>query len=520
MNKFPFGIETNSGNAIRPAIRFLDNLATGLYLENRDRICITQNGVKALAISNGNFEISRNLKLPKDAVAGATLTSDAEGNASWKITSTCGSFAWNSIYKDLNVGTTNNEKKITFNPSMYSVPIASLSLECNEAIDGFNLYIKDKTSSGMTIFANSFMSKQISDVTTNYYALCQLLNGNIGTCFYNTEADRIQFVSKSPTELVDTTSAVLVDDTPVAGPCDICIVDDKPAIVYIADNGTSDEWRYVSSKDIYGQEWNDPVIILTASTYVHFDKSVVRLIVNTDKQIVFLNDENGAAKTVISTDGGATWGSPIGVSNLVNHQILDVKLIHGMPAVIAKSNVTNVMYYVRANVADGSAWPIGATQLYRDNGTSMFAKLSDCTLDYVNDTLTIIATENTSNQLYIASATDNNGAVWDPFKLLDGNIHGTVDTFPCLFNNNGTSYLVYNTSFGLPSEKKLILFDKNGIASQPKSFISSLEEAGDHQTLPCTSGYNIMAMSSAEAITMLKFYGDDLVVNWTCQLAP
>src|SRR6185369_9131761 len=240
MNKFPFGIETNSGNAIRPAIRFLDNLATGLYLENRDRICITQNGVKALAISNGNFEISRNLKLPKDAVAGATLTSDAEGNASWKITSTCGSFAWNSIYKDLNVGTTNNEKKITFNPSMNSTPIASLSLECNEAIDGFNLYIKDKTSSGMTIFSNSFMTKQISDVTTNYYALCQLLNGNIGTCFYNTEADRIQFVSKSPTERTDTTSAVLVDDTPVAGPCDIGIVDDKPAIVYIADNGTSD----------------------------------------------------------------------------------------------------------------------------------------------------------------------------------------------------------------------------------------------------------------------------------------
>jgi hypothetical protein len=519
MNKFPFGIETNSGNSIRPAIRFLDNLSTGLFLENRERFCITQNGAKAISIDNCTLEILRNLKLSKNAANGANLVSDADGNATWKITSTCGSFQWNSIYINLNVGTTNNENIITFNTGMDSAPIVGLSLESNVAVDDFNLYVKDKTASGMTIFSNSFMTKQIADVTTNYFSLCHLLNGNIGTCFYNTDADRVQFVSNSPTTLTDTTSAVIVDDTPVAGPCDIALVGDKPAIVYIADNGVSDEWRYVISKDIYGQDWNTPVILLTASTYVHFSHSVVKILVIEDKQIVFLNGESGGAIAIVSSDGGTTWGPPISISNLVNHQILDVKNINGIPAVLAKSNTTSIMYYVRASTADAASWPIGATQLYRDNETSMYAKSCDCTLGYVNNTLTIVATENTTNELYIASATDNNGSIWGAFSLLDGSITGTVNTFPHLFNNNNTSYLVYNTFCGLPSEKKLISFDESGTASQPRSFISSLEDAGNHYVLSCTSGYNIMAISSAEAITMLKFYGDDLVVNWTCRLA-
>jgi hypothetical protein len=525
MTKFPSGIQTNNGRASRPAIGFIDEPSTGIFLDSKMRLCLAQRGIKTLSIDNCNFELFRNLKIAKDAIAGATLVSDADGIASWKTTSISGSFPWNSIYKSLNVGTTNNENKIAF--TMLSAPIVSLALESNVAIDGFSVYIKNKTCCGMTIYSNSFMTKQIADVTTNYFALCQLLNGNIGTCFYNTDADRIEFVSKSPTTLTDITQAVIIDDTPVAGPCDIATVNDIPAIVYIADSADSDEWRYVSAKDIYGQDWNSPVTILTASTYVHFGNSVVKLIVNDGSQIVFLNDETGAAKAVISSDGGTTWGEPIGVSNLVNHQILDVKVIHGIPAVIAKSNVTNIMYYVRASKTDASSWPIGATQLYRDSETSpgtspetpMFAKSRDCTLGYVNDTLTIVATENTSNALYIASATDNNGSVWEPFKVLDDDITNEVDTFPCLFRNNNTSYLVYNTFSGLPSEKKLISFDNDGAPSQPRSFISSLDDAGNHQVLPCTSGINIMAISSAEAITMLKFCGDDLVINWGCQLA-
>jgi len=520
MNKFPYGIETNDGSSMRPALRFLTNLSTGVYLDNKQKLCLSQNGVKALSIDNYNFEILRSVKLTKGASAGAHLVSDASGNASWQTTNVCGSFPWNSIYKKLNVGLSNNEAPIVFAQSLASVPVTTLSLESNVAIYDFNLFIKNKTNNGLTIFADSFMTKPIVTSTIDHFAICTLINDNIGTVFYNIDADRIEFVANSPTSLTGDAPAVIVDDTSAVGPCDIAVVNEMPAIIYIADNGNVDEWRYVSAKDIYGKSWNTPVTLLSSTADINFTQTSIHLLVNNEYVLVFLNDQTGCAKILISADNGVTWGSALNISNLNNHQILDVKIVNGIPAVIARSNVTSVLYYVRANKDDGSSWPIGATQLYRDNGTSMFAKSSSATLDYVNSTLTIIATENTTNKLYIASATDSNGAIWGTFVILDENI-STTNPSPCLFNNGGTTYVVYNVYLGIPSEKKLITFNKNGIPSAPRSFICTLESASEHRVLQCSdsSSYNIMAITSAEALTMLKFYGDDLVVNWSCNAA-
>jgi hypothetical protein len=515
-NKFPSGILTNSGTPMRPPHSFLENVGTGMYLMNKTDLCFAQDGERALAIDNANYTLFRNLKISKGAANGAKLVSNATGVATWKTTSLYNSFQWNSIYKTLDIETQNNEKTIVFDNNMESTPVTVITQESNAAVDNFGLYVKNKSNAGFTVFSNSFMSKSALTQTVDTFASCRLPNGNIGIAYYDLEHDRIKFISRSTTTRTDNFEAITIDDTSAIGPCDIAIVNGAPAIVYVVDNGEADEWRYVAANEATGDTWGSPQTLLTSTTDVTFTQSAVFLRVIDNKPIVFLNNEAGAAKSITGTLGeGISWTSPVSVSNLVNHQILDVTVVDGNPAVIAKSNSVHNIYYVRANNATASAWPVGAIQLYKDVGVSLFTLASSCILGHINGVLSIVATERTTNKLWIAKADGAEGA-WNSFSLLAS--PSTSSTHPRLFQNNDTTYLIYNSYTGSPSEKTLVEFDSVAVPTT-SSFISTLNLTADHQVIANESdGNNLLLLASENALTLLKFYGNDLVVNWGASL--
>lgn len=512
-------IRTNDGHPMLPSLSFISNPTCGLYLKDTKELAIASTGQILATFDNNKIEFFKNLKISNGASNGALLTSDVNGNATWEVSKSHGEFKWNSLYASLDLETTNNINTITFPANLKSKPSISLTKESNHVVDNFDLYIKNVTSEGFTIYSNSFMSKQILNLSIGDYSVCRLANNtDIGICYYNNNSDRIEFIT------IDNNCQILlepiiIDNISTSNICEMIIVDGHPAIVYIADNGEEDEWRYIRASNAAGSVWSSPITLLTSTEDITFLTNTIFLRIVDGVPAVFLNTETGRAKIIKSSDlDGTTWNSPINISNLTNHQILDVKIIQGNPAIIAKSNVTNYLYYVRSSNINGVSWPVGATQLFKTDSVALAVNDGKCcnTLDIINNTVCIITSELSTNIIHITQANDNYGTTWKSGEVLVTS--NTNNAFPRIFKNNDTTYMIYNDYTGSPSEKNIIEFSTTKLTEFNKTsgFIKSLNFCTDHQILSnITDGNNVIIMASENSLSFLKFYGNDLSIHWS-----
>lgn len=510
---FATGVKANNGNPTSPAFSFITNNSTGFYLDSDGSICVTNNG-SIVAKFGQTIELLNNLRISQNVSNRAVLSSNENGTASWEVRNLYGEFKWNSLYKWLDIDSANNSIDIVFDDECSRRPSISLTKESDSVISNFDLFIKDKTKHGFKIFSNSFMSKKVLIGNTGEYATCSLVNGGVGIVYYNFDLDRMEYIYSDADYIFS--QPVVIDENSAIGICDIAIVDESPAVIYMADDGSNDKWRYARASNQDGSAWGEPVILLTSTEDMTFMSNSLFLRMVNNKPCVFVNNEVGRAMVIISTDiHGDVWNTPISISNLVNHQILDVKIVEGAPAVIAKSTITSEMFYVRSQNDRGDAWPLGAIKLYKSGHNPILVNVGkSCnSLAIINDTVCIITTEASTNSLYISQALDIYGNTWSSYELLTTT--NTSNVYPRVFVNNGTSYLMYNSYSGNPSEKSLLEFKADNTVEK-SCLISSLLNCMDHQILPCDKdGHNTVILDTNQTLVLLKFYGNDFVINWS-----
>lgn len=522
---FSNGIDVNDGTPYNPALRFLTNRTTGIYLDNDKSLGISVTGVPNTIFHEDCIEMRQNLRISKNAVDKAILTSDSNGNAAWIVKSICKEFKWNSIYKWLDPNTLNNENVISFDNAMNKLPVITLTKESDFPISNVELYVKNKSVNGFTIYSDTFMSKLVLEGDIANYTICHLSTG-VGICYYNVVSDRMEYIYSND-EYSVFSSPIVIDDISAIGICSITMVNNHPAILYMADNGINDVWRYIRSNDVFGISWGTPVEILTSTVDLTFLSNSLFLYVIDDKPVIFTNDESGCIQIIHSTDSlGVVWNTPIIVSNLLNHQLLDIKINTNGISLIAKSNDTNELFYVKSNNVNGTQWVAHATKLYKQSEFGNIPILvnignGSSVLGVINDKLCIIASELDTNNLYILRATDIIGSSWNICEYIT--TPNTTNSFPTLFKNNETMYLIYNSYIGNPSEKCLIEFKKNNELSITYGFISSLKFCTNHHVLPnkkstYINNGNIILMLSDQKLILLKFYGNDFVINWSAMI--
>jgi hypothetical protein len=516
---FASGLKVKDGLAVSPAVSFITDTASGIYMnsdnQNVKSVGVSSNGHPVALFGSDRITLLKHLNIADNAVNKAVLTSDKDGNAGWCTTSQHGEFKWNSIYSSIDE-TSNNIMPVTFAQNLDS-PAISLSKESDYVVDNFDLYIKEKTSTGFKIYTNSFMYKTIVTGNTGDYSTIRLSTGGLGICYYNVDLDRMQYTYSQNCSHDVFSVPITIDDISAVGQVSMCLVGQYPAIVYIADNNNNDEWRYSIANDVNGATWKAHVTLVTSTIDVTFSPVSLFLRVISGNPAVFLSNDAGRAQMYRAKDiTGATWNTAITISNLTNHQLLDVQIINGNPAVIAKSNVVNNLYYTRSLDVSGNSWPIGATQIYKPNNAPLYTNdgKSCNTMGMINGTLTIIASELKTNILYKATTNDVNGETWSSYSYLAPT--NTTNAYPRIFQNNATTYMIYNNSTGTPSEKKLIEFTADNKPLITDNFIGNLNLCGDNQIISnLKDGNNIIAMSSDKKVSILKFYGNDLSINWS-----
>lgn len=522
-NIFTSGIKINDGLSVTPALSFLTDSKTGLFLnstnQNVKSLGIAANGHSVVLFGSDQIQLLQQLNISDNAVSGATLTSDVDGNASWQTSSQSGTFKWNSIYSNLDVTTPNNVMDITFDQPL-TAPTITISKESDYVVDNFDIYLKGKTQTGFKIYSSEFMYKSLISESIGEYTTTRLSTGGIGICYYNIDLDRMQYIYSPDSKHNVFSAPITIDDTSAVGQVSMCMVDNYPAITYIADNDNNDEWRYVIANDINGATWKAPVVLMTSTADVTFSPVSLFLRVVNGNPAVFLSNQTGRAQMYRSKDTtGLAWSSVVNISNLVNHQILDVQIINGNPSIIAKSNIVNNLYYVQSPDF-GTTWPIGATQIYKSAGAPLYTNDGKCcnTMGIINGKLSIIASELHTNDMYIAVANDVNGATWGPYNYLVPT--NTTNAYPHIFLNNSISYVIYNNTTGSTSEKKLIEFTPSTFTFNiTDNFISTLKLCGDHQVIANKNdNNNIIIMASDKKLSLLKFYGNDLCINWIAMI--
>jgi hypothetical protein len=210
---------------------------------------------------------------------------------------------------------------------------------------------------------------------------------------------------------------------------------------------------------------------------------------------------------------GSSWAAPINLSNLSNHQILCAKVIADAPAIVAKSNTTHHVYYTRFN---GTIWP-AATQLFKAPTTAILSNSGKGAADmgFINGSLCIALSEASSNDIYI-NVGDAVGSSWQNFRLITD--ASTTASYPTFVENNGT-YLVFNKTTGSPSTKTRIKFTSPTNYIE-KNFVTTFNIHSKHVFVRNTEDTNnVMLFAYENNISMLRFYDDDLKINWVATVS-
>ncbi|MGL5936538.1 MAG: hypothetical protein ACRCZI_13070 [Cetobacterium sp.] len=516
MDSFGSGINITGGVPQYPGVRFLNSPSSGLFSFIQHTVGISSYGQICVMFDYEVVNFFTDIRIQRNAKNGAVLTSDANGLAKWQINNVAGTYQWNKIFKNLDLESQNNSTEIVLSSKLSKIPTIIVTNESDIALDDTEFFIRDKTDTSFTLYSKSFMTKKIISEEFTYYSTNRLSNGGIGICYYSVINDRMKYIY-SDKDYKTFSDAITIDDVSAIGICDMKLVDGYPAIVYIVDDGSEDKWRYVRANDALGATWNTPITLETSVEDITFLSNAVFLRVVNGLPIIFYNNDRGRAKYFKSQDAtGILWNVSANLSNLTNHQIVGVEIIDNNPAVIARSNITKYIYYVRSNNSTGTSWPIGATQLYKPSNVPMEANIGDCcnTIAIIHGSLYIITSEANSNSIYIIKANDSNGSSWGNYQFLANS--STTSAYPYVFKNGNDYYILYNSYTGTPSKKNIIRIQPNDIITSLNNecFVESLSYCLDHQAITNDDTSNILLISSEQALTLLKFYGNDFKVNW------
>lgn len=509
-NIFSRGLISTSGNSSKPGYTFIDEDSAGIF-NSSNGVGISSRGLLIGLFGPNVAEIRSKLKLTFSPIENSILTGDIEGNATWSdFPVKSGQYTLNSLCKDLDITKDNNEVEITFNKPMKSAPAISLTKESDVPNPSPNFYIKNKTNEKFTLYFDKPLTKNVVNGDLGSYSFVKLTNDEIAVCYYDYVEDRLYYKYSSENRSVFS-DPIMIDDISIADIVDMIIVNNKPAILYIADNDDNDEWRFIRSDDENGSVWGSPVTLLTSQSSVNFIPLSLNMVVSEDLiPMIILNNENSRAQIIISNDeDGTSWGAPINISNLTNHQIVSAKIIDGYLNIVAKANQFDTLYYVKATNKEATSWPIGATQLFAQDETSFKINQGECSCDLaiINGVITIIASEKSTNKLCISKLQEG---AWSNFEcLVETN---TFAPYPTIFENSGRYYALYNDYSGTPSQKNLIEFSEEEVKIT-QNFIGSLVSAKENKIVKDNNN-NILMLSSQNNLTMVDFYGNDYKINW------
>jgi hypothetical protein len=538
-NKFVNGLKTHNGLAKSPAYTFLTDSETGLFLAKKDELGITSSGKTVALFGDDKVELLKKLRIKEDAVDGAVLTSDEKGDASWKVTSTSGSVKWNTIYSS-NESPDSNIIEIKYPEHLSKPPSISIAKESDAHVANLDLYITNKTSTGFKLYSESPMIKTIlkkfdgDQTSIGSFSIVRLYNGGIGICYFQeNDVNDYLYYTYSTDETYETFSkpVVICEGIEALDICYMALVAGNPAIVYI-DEYDSSSFSYVRADDANGSSWKTtPVVLMHNPNTRSFNNNSLILKDINGIPTVFTNNYNNQVVVIQARFVGSVWNEPINIDALNDHYIIDVILVHGNPAVLACSNKDNSLHFIRS-LDGGLTWPKITTQIYKsdilnlnDDTTSKIYKndvkpllinsgTSSGTIGYINNALCIIGSELNSNSLYIAMANDPNGDSWeDATQIATTN---TTQSFPKLFQNNNSTYLIYNDYTGPHSKKNIIQLDNKLNVVLTENFIHSLNFSQDHQVIKNTKDNNniIVYVNNLQELSLLKFYGNDLIINW------
>lgn len=521
-SNFIVGVKTVDGNPSNPSFSFLNDSSTGIYRKTDNQgnngMGVSIDGVNIMNLYRGRVEILNLVKLPfGDVSAGSVLVCSSDGYGYWKKSNIdSGSVQISELYSTTNL--INNSIPVQFNNTFASPPIVVCSKE-NNTSDCLNFSIKNRTGTGCELYPSLKILNTIVNADIGYVNTCKLVNNTIGCCYYNIIDDRMYFIASIDTEAIKWFDPVMIDDVSAVSIADIMLVDGYPAIVYIYDNDTEDEIRYVRATNLIGSTWDIPITLDTSTSSLNLTAESLFLRIVNGKPSVFYNNQAGSARIIRSNDAtGTSWVSPAQISNLSNHQILDVQIISNNPAIIAKSNSVNNMYYVRSNNVSGSSWPVGAIQLYISPSISFLANRGNANhcMFVENDVIYIVSSQLNTNELYICNSLDSTGATWDFYYPLTTT--NTTSAFPRMFKVEDVLYLVYNYASGTPSSKKVIRFDsivQNSFTELGS--IMNLNLHGAHSVILDGDDHIIIFAISDGKLSTLRYFSEGSV-SWISHL--
>ncbi len=520
---FADGVRITSGTPYLPAISFLDAPSTGIFRVNSSDIGFAVMGNNVMCCTGKSTIFKNNIVIEKGAVDDGYLRANANGVAYWQSSlMQSGTVAWSSLYNLLDTSGSNDTITININ-KQNEPPNVSIGIESPQPLSDNAFYIKNKNSSSFQIYSTLPIMSNIANKDAACSSIIRLSNNLIGVCYYDVDTDRIYYHHSLDILGKQWSTPVLIDDVSAISSLSMCLVNGAPAVGYIYNEGANDEWRYVRATDPTGTAWSEPVVLATSSVGINFLPVSINLLVLGSHPAYFFNDEDGRAKMFRAMDAnGSAWASAVNISNLVNHQLINVKLVGGNPAVVARSNINGNVYYVRASDTNGTSWPIGATQLYKyvnGDNVSIAANIgkSSCDMSTIAGSLSIVISELYTNNIYMSIANDQNGTSWGVFSYIAP--AQTSAAYPTIFYNNQHSYLLFNKANESSAAKCLVKFTAPNAYTMKQNFMPTFSGYTEHWCLPNINDGNCSILFlSQNRVSLLRFYDEEFKLNWICHL--
>jgi hypothetical protein len=522
-NRFVKGVSTIDGNCVNPSFTFINNRGSGMYLDSNG---INDSGNTTVGLS---VDSSLNLELLKtktifhnpikftsgNFTSGQYLKFDVNGNV---ISSPLKMSLYGKVNNTLFYDNLGQDVTVSI-PSEVSDGIIITSIESSKK-NRVSTHQKLNTLTTFKIALDQELIKNIIGVNISNISCIRNYNNLICISYYDIDDDRIKFICSKDIHGDYWFDPVIIDDVSAIGNNSLSLINGIPAIAYIYDDGDeADEIRYVKANDANGLTWGSPITIETTSVDINSEFLSIFLITNYNTPMIFYNDQNGVAKLSKSQDiNGTSWGVGTQISNLTNHQIVDVNIVNNIPAVLAISNSNNHLYYVRANNNTATGWPVGATEILI-NSASFLANhgRSNNTLIVMSSTPYIISSQLTTNTLYISKAQNINGSSWNGLTSLVNT--NTTSSYPTVSYDGYKYKLLYNVSTGSPSYKNIITFSDLSVDLSFTTYNNLLTYnlMSEHCVIKNIDDDNeTFIFKSNNSLDRLLYYSD-LKINWNIQ---
>lgn len=426
-----------------------------------------------------------------------------------------GAFAWNSFYTNLNFSQNIYHAIVTFKQAFTTMPNVVISKETSMPLsDGFELYITNKTSTDFTVYSNFNMFMTLLNDTVSEYSFTHLLFGGIGVVYISKTTNKVMYFS-TDTLYNKITTPITLDNFTAAGSVSIITAGAVPAIAYTVYNSVNStyEWRYTIANDVNGITFHNPIIVYNTTVNITALATPLGLTLLNVLNVptIFTNIETGAIMVfACNSVFGLSFASGTQISNLSNHELLNVQVINNVPVLLAACATSNTLVYVQSSSANATAWPATVTQFTKADGSVLLVNPNkySSTLGLINNVVTIIASEFGTNTLYIILTNTNTVNV-----LI---LNNAASPFVRLFVNSNTTYLLYNAGVGTTAVKTLLQFANDGtIAVETDGFINTVNAQGDNQVVQNTNdGNSIIIINTDTSLILLRFFSNDFIVNW------